>query len=484
LQSTPLGTVVIALSVVFGLVSVLFSNISWAVVSITLMTVYVYAQRVFASELEGTDLELERTVLGDLAFAEEPVAVRVEVLNKHRAAIRGTFEDVLPEGVTLAGGSNVSSLPIPPRSILRISYSIVPQRRGTLVLPGMKMIREDGFGMLVEEQFVDSPSSVNVHTQKETLDKARRMAGKEHLEFSGMGRNPAIVLRELEFDGIREYVPGDRARDIHWKLLPKLGKLMTKTYRKEGSVHTTIFVDCGRSMRLRSYKLAKIDHALDLSIQLSNVLISSFNPAGVAAFDEMRILHRVPPSLGRRQFEKIVSSLRSVPGALKTSEEAKAPAGRPDEPAPKKAKAAGQPGRPDQDGDFLSTLGKLQSGPKRKPMGIGLEGGMKEIIARSRGQEQLFIVITDLISSRDAVLAGARLCQETGNRMLVINTYDEWYRKQQEDLDLPGADRMYGDLRGSLSLEGRLRGFGAAFIRVGPADSASGIARTIRRGKA
>jgi uncharacterized protein (DUF58 family) len=479
LQSTPLGTVLIAVSIAFGLVSVLFSNMSWAVVSVTLMAVYIYAHRVFVSELEGTDLELERTVLDDFAFAGEPVAVKVELLNRRPSAIRGTFEDLLPEDASLADGSNKSSLPIPPRSILRLSYSLVPQKRGTAVIRGMRLSRTDAFGMLMEEQFVEKPSAINVHTQRESLDRARRMAGREHLEFSGMGRNPAIVLRELEFDGIREYVPGDRARDIHWKLLPKLGKLMTKTYRKEGSVHTTIFVDCGRSMRLKAGKIAKIDHALDMAIQLSNVLLSSFNPAGIASFDEVRIMDRVPPSLGRRQFEKIVGSLRAVPGAQSAPEEM-APQAHPTErPISAAVRDSAAPSS-----EFLSVIDRLHAGPRRRPLGMGLEGGMKEILAKSKGQEQLFIVITDLISSRDAVLSGAKLCQDTGNRILVINTYDEWYRHQPEDLDLPEADRLYEGLKGSLTIEGRLRGLRAGFIRVGPADSASGIVRNIRRGKA
>ncbi len=475
MQSTPLGTIVIAIAITFGLVSILFSNISWAVVSITLMAAYIYAHRVFVSELEGTDLELERTVLGDLAFAEEPVAVRVELLNKHTSTIRGTFEDVLPEDATLADGSNKSSTPIPPMSILRLSYSIIPQKRGTAVIPGMRMSRIDNFGMFTEEQFVEKTSAINVHTQKESLNRARRMAGREHLEFSGTGRNPAIVLRELEFDGIRDYVPGDRVRDVHWKLLPKLGKLMTKTYRKEGSIHTTVFVDCGRSMRLKSGRLAKIDHAIDLSIQLSNVLIISYNPAGVAAFDEVKMILRVTPGLGKRQFEKIVGSLRGVPGAMKAPEETMTTA------APERTHTVNDDGK---SGEFLSKIGRFHTGSKRRPMGIGLEGGMKEIVARSKGQDQLFIIITDLISSRDAVLGGAKLCQDTGNRMLVINTYDEWYHQQSNDLSLSEAERLYEELKGSLTVEGRLRGLGAGFIRIGPADSASGIVRTIRRGRA
>ena len=482
MQSTTLGTTVIALSIVFAFVSVLFSNISWAMLSIAMAVVYVYAHRVFLAEFETTDLQIDRVVLDDLAFAGEPIAVRAEVLNRNPSAIHGTFEDVLPKDSILADGANVSSLPIPPRSILRLSYSFIPTKRGTAVIPGMKMSRTDAFGMFTVSQFVDQPSRINVHTQRDSLNKARKMAGKEHLEFSGTGRNPAIVLRELEFDGIREYIPGDRARDIHWKLLPKLDKLMTKTYRKEGSVHTTLFVDCGRSMRLKTYKVAKIDHALDLSIQLSNVLLSGFNPAGAAAFDETSIIDKVTPALGRRQFEKIVKMLRKVPGAIKMGESPSAPPSAPSPAAGKSAKKA-MTTNANGKGEFLSVVDKFQADTRRKMLGMGLEGGMKEILAKSRGQEQLFIVITDLISSRDAVLAGAGLCQTTGNRILVIHTYDDWYRKATEDADAAEAERLYGNLTESLNVEGRLRGLGATYIRIGPADSASRIARAIRRGK-
>ncbi|HEX7391479.1 MAG TPA: DUF58 domain-containing protein [Thermoplasmata archaeon] len=443
--------------------------------------VYVYAHRVFLAELETTDVQMDRVILDDLAFAGEPVSVKVEVLNRNPSAIHGTFEDVLPTDSLLADGTNKSSLPIPPRSILRLSYSLIPSRRGTAVIPGMKMSRTDTFGMLTESQFVDRASSINVHTQRDSVNTARKMAGKEHLEFSGTGRNPAIVLRELEFDGIREYIPGDRARDIHWKLLPKLNKLMTKTYRKEGSVHTTVFVDCGRSMRLKTYKIAKIDHALDLSIQLSNVLLSGFNPAGAAAFDEVSMIDKVPPALGRRQFEKIVKMLRKVPGAIRAdSSNIPAAASAPTADAPGKRASTS---KTNGEGKFLSVVDRFQADSRRKMLGMGLEGGIKEILAKSRGQEQLFIVISDLISSRDAVLSGAGLCQSTGNRILVIHTYDDWYRQATGDPDAAEAERLYGDLTESLKLEGRLRGLGATYIRIGPADSASRIARAIRRGK-
>jgi uncharacterized protein (DUF58 family) len=346
----------------------------------------------------------------------------------------------------------------------------------------MKIARNDSLGLFDEEQTIEHPTVINVHTEKGSFDTARKMAGREHLEFSGMGRNPAVVLREFEFDGIREYVPGDRARDIHWKLFPKLNKLMTKTYRKEGSLQTMVFVDCSRSMRLKRSKVAKIDHAVDLSMQISNVLLSSFYPAGVALFDEINVLNKTSPALGRHQFETIVKVLRGAPSSTEESKlvvrtEELEPNKTP-EPKTTSLKAT------DEGKGFLSALDRIATKGVRPALGIGLEGGIKEIVARNRGREQLYIIISDLVSTRDAVIAGARLCKSTGNKMLVIQTYDDWYRNAEVTPDMPEVERLYGHLSDSLRIEATFRGLGASYLRIGPADSASRIVRAIRRGNA
>jgi uncharacterized protein (DUF58 family) len=475
-----LGTSLLSISIVFAFVSVLFSNISFAVMSVAFAASYIYAYLKFVYELERTNLKIERKILDEMSFAGQPISITVEVLNADPMAVRGTFEDMIPDDCVLANGLNKTSMTLPAKSILKLSYSMIPQKRGVHRILGMKIERTDAYGLFNEDQIVEQASELSVHTEKGSFDAARKMAGREHLEFSGMGRNPAIVLREFEFDGIREYVPGDRARDIHWKLFPKLGKLMTKTYRKEGAIHTTIFVDCGRSMRLKSAKVAKINHALDMSMQLSNVLISSFHPAGVATFDEMKVTGKIPPSLGRHQFDKIVKMLRDVPGTI---EDTGPPSVMKESTsAVFKAKPV-RPRRGEQGTGLLSALSKLSPAGARSKLGIGLEGGIKEVIARSRGQEQLFIVISDLISSRNAVLAGATICQSTGHRMLVIHTFDDWYRSPSETLDMPEMERLYDNLNDSIKTEAALRGLKSSYIRIGPADTASRIVRAIRRGK-
>ena len=481
MRSTDLGNAFLSISIVFAFTSILFSNISFAILGVAFATSYVYSYLRFVRELERTDLHIERNILDEMAFMMEPVSITVEVLNRDPIPIRGTFEDLIPDDCVLSAGSNRATMTLPPRTLLKLSYSVIPQKRGTHNIRGMKIDRTDSLGLLSEEQIIEHGSVVNVHTEKRILETARAMAGKEHLEFSGIGRNPAIVLREFEFDGIREYIPGDRARDIHWKLLPKLNKLMTKTYRKEGALRTTIFVDCGRSMRLETGKVAKMNHALDISIQLSNVLISSFHPVGVATFDELRVIGKVPPALGKHQFDRIVKALADVPRTIKDTTPGQVQRGQIDSSKTNPTKPASVQNAGGKN-TFLSSLEKLSPGGQ-KNLGIGLEGGVKETLARNKGQEQLFIVISDLISSRNAVLASAKICRATGNRMLVIHTYDDWYRNQGQVLEVKDAEGLYSNLNESIKLEAALRGSRASYIRIGPADAAPRITRAIRRGK-
>ena len=483
LRSTSLGTAILSFAIVFAFAGILFSNLSWAVLSVTFASAYVYAYLRFVTELQRTNLHIERSALEDISFAQAPTSVTVEILNKDPITVRGTFEDILPEDCELSAGMKRSTMDLPPKSILRLAYSLVPNKRGPLVIPGMRIARSDSLGLFDEEQTIEHPTVINVHTEKGSFDAARMMAGKEHFEISGMGRNPAVALREFEFNGIREYAPGDRARDIHWRIFPKLNKLMTKTYRREGSLQTMVFVDSSRSMRLKRSKVAKVDHAVDLSMQLSNVLISSYYPVGVAIFDEVKVLAKAPPALGRHQFENIVQVLREVPSSMEDSERMtvrteETESNKTLEPEQTSLKASSE-GK-----EFLSALDRIATKGMRPALGIGLEGGIKEIIAKNRGREQLYIVISDLVSSRDAVIAGAKICKSSGNKMLVIHTYDDWYRNAEALLDMPEAERLYGDLSDSLRIEATLRGLGASYIRIGPADTSSRIVRAIRRGKA
>jgi len=471
-ETRPQATVVIISAISLALSSILFELVSFALLSATLVAVLMYARLRFISDIDSSRVAVERKVLESLPFARQPVPLTVEVLNTGSASIRGSFEDVLPEGCELSGGSNVFEGELLPKHSVTLSYSVTPPRRGTYTFPGLRMLREDAFGMYGDSQMMEKSFVLSVHTQKKALEAARRLAGKEHFEESGISRSVAMVMRDLEFDSIRDYASGDRARDIHWKLYSKMHKLMTKVYRKEGAIQTMILVDCSRSMRVARNGFSKLDHAVDLSLQLSRVLLSGFHSAGVALIDEVSVIGEIPPSLSRTQFPRIVRMLRMAPSCKELGPMPLNPAT--DERVPQ---------GPEQE-QFLAALKALGGASQGRYLSAGLDDLVRTSTTKSKGQKQLFIVISDLVSSRDSVVTGSKICQRTGNRMLVLHTYDDWYGGTDGPLDVTEAERLCENFQSQIGLEAQLRHTGASYLRIGPGDVVGGIVRAVRRGKA
>ncbi|CRX37946.1 DUF58 domain-containing protein [Estrella lausannensis] len=65
-------------------------------------------------------------------------------------------------------------------------------------------------------------------------------AGNHHSPFRGNG---------LDFDSVREYVPGDDIRNIDWRVTARTGSPHLKLFREEKERHTIISVDMNATMR-------------------------------------------------------------------------------------------------------------------------------------------------------------------------------------------------------------------------------------------
>ena len=481
METSSLGKVLLTFCTVLVLASYLFMNLSWIVICSGLVVVFIYSRRRFLAEVDSSRIAVEHIFLDEMTFAREPVAVKVQITNLNPTALEGRFEDMIPDGCEVVVGSNSVTAKVPARSVWSFVYSVVPESRGRHTIGGVRMEQTDAFGLHVHRREIPSKATIVVHTRRESLRTARDVARREHFEYTGATKMPAVALREFEPAWVREYVPGDRARDIHWKAFSKLGKLMTKTYRKEGTLETMVMVDCCRSMRITTHKVAKIDHATDLAIQLSRVLLSNYHQTGVAAFDEAYLITRVDSTLSKHQFEKILTALSEIPAAMKAVGTQTSPDVL-QEPGP--VSIAGEGADGDEGEAFLHALRSIAYRQPSEVREMGLVGAVGEIIARKHGGEMLFVVISDLVSSRESVLSAARLCRRTNNRMLVIQTYDDWYSSPLPVLDVAEAKRLCTNMTAAMTTEAALRRSGASFLRVGPADSTARIVRSIRRGLA
>ncbi len=83
---------------------------------------------------------------------------------------------------------------------------------------------------------------------------------------------------------IREYVPGDSYRDIHWKATARYDHPMVMQFDTDRNQSVYIFVDCGRLMRLPVGRLRKLDYAINACADLARVAIERGDSVGVCCF--------------------------------------------------------------------------------------------------------------------------------------------------------------------------------------------------------
>lgn len=85
--------------------------------------------------------------------------------------------------------------------------------------------------------FKDRKSSL-VHPSNRSVKST--IAGNHHSPFRGQG---------LEFDSVREYVPGDDIRNIDWRVTARTGAPHLKIFKEERERHIVICVDMNAAMR-------------------------------------------------------------------------------------------------------------------------------------------------------------------------------------------------------------------------------------------
>jgi uncharacterized protein (DUF58 family) len=127
--------------------------------------------------------------------------------------------------------------------------------------------------------------------------------GNHHSPFRGQG---------LEFDSVREYVPGDDIRNIDWRVTARTGSPHLKLFKQERERHIVICVDMNASMRFGTRKTFK-------SIQAARIA-SLIGWQGAAQHDRISAclfgdvpngIHFFPPARTRKSLCGLLKMLAS-----------------------------------------------------------------------------------------------------------------------------------------------------------------------------
>ena len=145
-------------------------------------------------------------------------------------------------------------------------------------------------------ELLESVRRVEVRTNRLVNDT---MGGAYLSGFKGRG---------MDFEELREYIPGDDVRDIDWNVTHRLGRPFVKRFREERELTAVLAVDVSASSSFGSANRTKREFAAEIAATLAMSAAKNGDKVALLLFtDEVELF--VPPRKGRRHILRLVREM-------------------------------------------------------------------------------------------------------------------------------------------------------------------------------
>jgi uncharacterized protein (DUF58 family) len=206
--------------------------------------------------VRGTSLRVQRELVPARVARGEPAVASLEVRNLAR----------LPSPRLMATdpcGPDQVSVAVPrlrPGASREVSYRLPTDRRGVFPVGPLQVHRSDPLGIWRRWQRFDQPATLLVHPIVLPL---RVLPSGRRLHLDGPQEDSA-ARGTVTFDALREYVPGDDQRHVHWRSSVRLGTLMVRVHVDPSLPLTTVLLDTRREV----YRGEAFEDAVDAAASI------------------------------------------------------------------------------------------------------------------------------------------------------------------------------------------------------------------------
>jgi uncharacterized protein (DUF58 family) len=162
------------------------------------------------------------------------------------------------------------------------------------------------------QELLESVRRVEVRTNRLVNDM---MVGAYLSHFKGRG---------MDFEELREYIPGDEVRDIDWNVTYRMGRPFVKRYREERELAMILALDVSGSSAFGSSVRSKREYASEIAATLAISASRSSDKVALLLFsNEIELF--LPPRKGRRHILRLIREMlffepkqrgTNIPGAL------------------------------------------------------------------------------------------------------------------------------------------------------------------------
>lgn len=122
----------------------------------------------------------------------------------------------------------------------------------------------------------------------------------------------------LVYTDIREYLPGDDVKHIHWKATARTNKVFVKSYEEDRQLRVLLAVDASASMRAIN-KTSAYMKALEFSSTVGALTQQGNDLFGLSLFADTPLTY-LPPKSGVKRTHQILAALMDSQNILKNGE--------------------------------------------------------------------------------------------------------------------------------------------------------------------
>jgi uncharacterized protein (DUF58 family) len=262
---SPLGWIVLAVTVTAWTVG---TTLGWAealiagLVGVLLLLLAIGFILGRSSYRVDLDLARSRVAVGDRAVGA------IEVTNTADRAL-------LPVAMELPVGRATAVFPLPrmrPGAVHEDLFTIPTHRRAVIVVGPVRSVRQDPLGLLRRQLRWTEPQDLYVHPRTVALQGSsagfiRDLEGLPTKDLSSA---------DVSFHALRDYVPGDDRRHIHWKTVARTNTLMVRQFEETRRAHLAIALSTNTA-----------EYATENDFELAVSVAASI---GLEAFKEQRNL--------------------------------------------------------------------------------------------------------------------------------------------------------------------------------------------------
>jgi len=436
------------------------NNLAPAVLATLLLGYATFARMSFDEELRGTVLQTTRHSKARV-FQDRAFPASLEIRNSSPHAIWVEIEDLLPDEIELASGSTGTCRVLEPNSSFVLQYMLRATTRGGVTLDRFKVRLMDERGLMFVEAEGHSTHVLEVEPPIDTFRRGGVLLKRDYVSSGGSSLS-TVLGQGYEFGGLRQYQPDDSSVAIEWKASSRLAKLMTKLMYQETRSTVYIFIDSSRSMRIRKGRTgtSKLDHSIQLAVQMATHLRKAGFPVGIGVFDEHRVVDFEPPRGGGTRPGDILRAISGIPKSQTVDSSLVPGAGHPSAHAGSQAFIS----------KILPFFGRRRVTSSEKAAGIY---AAVERLTLDHVKGGVVLIFSDLQTNPRSVALSCRIILSKGHTVIVLTPFSPAFDLGPGEITVELLERMYLAYQSKRSLMRRLERMGVRVIEVGKGKEAA-----------